>query len=71
MRKIEREIDWTSAFKRDFRREKKKDRQLEDTLGSVLTDLANDIPLPEKFADHPMTGHGRIIGIATSSLTLC
>jgi mRNA interferase YafQ len=53
---IEREIDWTSAFKRDFRREKKTDRQLEASLDPVLTALVNDSLLPEKYADHPMTG---------------
>ena len=56
MRKIERAIDWTSAFKRDFRREKKTDRQIESILEPALTLLVNDLRLPEKYADHPMSG---------------
>jgi mRNA interferase YafQ len=56
MRKIERKIDWTSAFKKDFKREKKTDLQLENILDPFLTDLVNDNNLPDKYADHPMTG---------------
>ncbi|MDR1241995.1 MAG: type II toxin-antitoxin system YafQ family toxin [Deltaproteobacteria bacterium] len=56
MRTIERKIDWTSAFKRDFKREKKMDRQLENILDPILTGLVNDNPIPDKYADHPMTG---------------
>jgi mRNA interferase YafQ len=56
MRTTERNIDWTSAFKRDFRREKKTNRQLESILEPELTALVQDMPLPEKYVDHPMTG---------------
>ena len=51
-----RTIDWTSAFKRGFKREKKTDRRLEDLLEPVLTALVDDDPLAEKYADHAMTG---------------
>jgi mRNA interferase YafQ len=56
MRTTERNIAWTSAFKRDFKREKKTDRQLEYFLEPVLTALVNDAPLPAKYADHALTG---------------
>ena len=56
MRTTERDITWTSAFKRDFKREKKTDRQLESLLEPVLTSLVNDMPLLEKYVEHPMSG---------------
>ena len=56
MRTIERDIEWTSAFKRDFKREKKTDRQLENWLEPVLALLVKDVPLTEKFTDHAMSG---------------
>jgi mRNA interferase YafQ len=57
MRTTERDIDWTSAFKRDFKREKKTDGQLESILEPVLTALVQDMPLPAKYADHAMSGN--------------
>ena len=57
MRTTERAIDWTSAFKRDYKREKKADRQLEGVLDPVLTSLVNDMPLAEKHVDHAMSGN--------------
>lgn len=57
MRTIEREIAWTSAFKRDFKREKKKDAQLENLLGPILSELSNDMPLAIKHVDHALTGN--------------
>ncbi|MDL2268395.1 type II toxin-antitoxin system YafQ family toxin [Desulfosarcina sp. OttesenSCG-928-A07] len=56
MRTTEREMTWTSAFKRDFKREKKTDRQLEDILGPALSALIKDIPLAAKYRDHALTG---------------
>jgi mRNA interferase YafQ len=52
----ERYISWTTAFKRDFKREKKKDGQLENTLAPALAALVKDIPLPPKYRDHALTG---------------
>lgn len=53
---IKRDISWTSAFKRDFKREKKVDRLLESILGPVLSALAVDILLDAKHRDHALTG---------------
>ena len=53
----EREISWTSAFKRDFKWEKKKDRLLESVLDPVLSALANDMSLADKYADHALVGN--------------
>ncbi|GHV52730.1 hypothetical protein FACS1894206_02060 [Deltaproteobacteria bacterium] len=59
MRTIERGISWTSAFKRDFKREKKKDGQLQILLSPAFSTLVNDLPLAEKYRDHAMTGDWR------------
>ena len=53
----ERDIEWTSAFKRDFKREKKTYRQLENILDPVLQALTTDCPLDEKYRDHALTGN--------------
>lgn len=47
-----RKIEWTSAFKRDF----KKIGSFESNFIEALWKLANDEPLPEKFCDHSLTG---------------
>ena len=54
MRKIER----TKQFKRDFQRvlATPKHRDLNNLLPAILTLLATDTPLPEKYADHPLRG---------------
>jgi len=52
-----RVIVWTSAFKRDFKREKKTDGQLESILYTVLQALAEDFPLAAKYRDHALTGN--------------
>jgi mRNA interferase YafQ len=57
MRTIEREIAWTSAFKRDFKREKRKNSKLESILNPVLSALANDISLAAKHVDHALVGN--------------
>ena len=57
MRTTEREISWTSAFKRDFKREKKKDRLLESMLDPVLSVLASDMSLADKYVDHALIGN--------------
>jgi mRNA interferase YafQ len=53
-----RTIEWTGAFKRDFKREKKGQhgRHLDDLLEAVVTPLANDVPLEKSYADHPLSG---------------
>lgn len=52
-----RVIAWTSVFKRDFKREKKTDGQLESLLNTILQVLADDSTLAEKYRDHALTGN--------------
>jgi mRNA interferase YafQ len=47
-----RKIEWTNAFKRDF----KKYGTFESLFIEALYKLANDEKLPEKFCDHALTG---------------
>ena len=47
-----RKIEWTTAFKRDF----KKIATFESAFVEALWKLANDEPLPERFFDHQLTG---------------
>jgi mRNA interferase YafQ len=53
-----RRIEWTKAFKRDYRRSSAmpKHRDLDNLLPAVLTLLATDTPLPAKYVDHPLRG---------------
>jgi mRNA interferase YafQ len=52
----ERNIEWTAAFKRDFKRKKKTYEQLETILDPVLQALTVDAPLARKYCDHALTG---------------
>jgi mRNA interferase YafQ len=54
MRRIER----TNAFRRDFKREMRGQhrRDLATLLGSAISLLADNKPLPEKNRDHPLAG---------------
>ena len=49
---------WSSAFKRDFKRESKGPNRyvLKEEFYDVIADLSNDIPLPTKYKDHALTG---------------
>jgi len=53
-----REIVRQSAFKRDYKREKKGRyaTTLDNRLQDVLEYLVGDVALPEKFKDHSMGG---------------
>jgi mRNA interferase YafQ len=53
-----RTIEWTSAFKRDYRRisATPKYKDIEVLLASVVQMLADDQRLPEKFRDHGLGG---------------
>jgi mRNA interferase YafQ len=53
-----REIERTSRFKRDYKREAKGRHRstLDESLVTVLQSLAADTPLPERYRDHPLTG---------------
>jgi len=56
MQTIKRAIEWTTAFKRDYKREKKTYIQLEIILAPVLEALAGDNQLDAKYRDHAMSG---------------
>lgn len=47
-----RTIEWTSAFKRDFKRH----GSLESALIEALWKLGSDEALPLKFSDHALSG---------------
>ena len=51
-----RMISRTSKFKRDYKREKKTNPDLDSTLVPVFEMLVADAPLPERLADHGLTG---------------
>ena len=53
-----RTIERSSAFKRDYKREAKGPHRaaLEGELFDVLTALATDQPLTEKYRDHALVG---------------
>jgi mRNA interferase YafQ len=56
-----RRIEWTNAFLRDFRREKRGHhrRDLEAVLTVVVSLPAEDTPLPERNGDHALGGDWR------------
>jgi mRNA interferase YafQ len=53
-----RTIERTTAFKRDYKREKKGQyrRKLDGWLSVVVSMLANDHALPDAFVDHALSG---------------
>ena len=53
-----REIEWTTQFKRDYKREGKGQHRatLDDELFSVVDQLANDQLLELRHRDHALTG---------------
>lgn len=51
-----RTFERTTRFKRDYKREAKTDPDLDAILRPVLLLLASDSILPEKLADHPLSG---------------
>ena len=53
-----RRIEYTTAFRRDYKREKagQHGRRLEALLARVVTLLAKDTPLPAANRDHPLSG---------------
>jgi len=55
MRRIER----TTAFRRDFKREKRGSHRsyLDSLLSEIITLLAEDKPLPAKNRDHVLGGN--------------
>ena len=53
-----RRIEYTSVFRRDFKREKKGPhrRDLDELVSTVVSILADDRPLPPKNRDHGLAG---------------
>ncbi len=53
-----RRLEETTRFRRDFKREKKGPigPKLADLLRPVLTRLVIDVPLADKYRDHPLGG---------------
>ena len=53
-----RTIETTTRFRRDFRREKRGPHsgRLDTMLERVVDLLAADMPLPQRYRDHPLTG---------------
>ncbi len=54
-----RTIEWTSAFKRDYKRTKAmpRHRDIEALLHDMVTLLIDDKVLPEKHRDHGLGGY--------------
>lgn len=54
-----RTIEWTSAFKRDYKRIKAtpRYRDIDTLLPETVQQLADDKPLPEKHRDHGLGGN--------------
>ena len=54
-----RTTEWTSAFKRDYKRIKATPRHKdsETLLPDVTSLLIDDQPLPERHRDHPLPGN--------------
>lgn len=51
-----REIEFTGRFKRDYKREMRSDPALADILQPVFDLLVADAALPERLADHALSG---------------
>lgn len=51
-----KELDVTTKFKRDLRRERKSDPEVEGILRPVLDLLRKGKTLPKKLKDHPLSG---------------
>ena len=53
-----REIKYTTRFKRDYQRERsgRHGKKLDALLMEAVTLLVNDMPLPSRNFDHPLSG---------------
>jgi len=51
-----RALERTNRFKRDYKREKRSDLLLDETLVPVIEMLAEDGVLPERLKDHALGG---------------
>ncbi len=52
-----REVVLTSAFKKDYKRLNRSGQYAMQDLQSIVEQLADNIPLAEKYRDHPLTGN--------------
>ena len=51
-----RTIEYTGAFKRDYKREKRTNLKLDEMLQPVIELLATDAVLAERLSDHALSG---------------
>jgi mRNA interferase YafQ len=51
-------IVWTGQFKRDYKRAKKQNKDI-DKLRSVIELLIQRKPMPAKYRDHKLTGYSK------------
>lgn len=51
------EVRYLNSFKRDYKRIKKRGYDM-SKLADIIRRLASQIPLPERFHDHPLKGKG-------------
>jgi len=51
-----RHIKRTAQFKKEYKQSKKQGKDMGNAL-DVIRMLANDVPLPEKYRDHQLTGN--------------
>jgi mRNA interferase YafQ len=52
-----RRIEPTTAFRRDFKRERRgRQRDLDAIVTETVRMLASDVPLPARFRDHALSG---------------
>ena len=54
-----RTIEWTSGFKRDYKRVRAtpRHRDVQVLLPAIASVLADSKPLPEKYRDHALSGN--------------
>lgn len=52
-----RKVEFTTRFKRDYKRAKKADSSVEKALSEVIQMLAADVPLPGRLRDHGLAGN--------------
>ena len=68
-----RRIEGTTAFRRDFKREKRGQhrREVDSLVSNIVGLLSEDQPPPQKNHDHQISGEWGSIANATSSPTCC
>ena len=50
------QVQWTTQFKKDYKLAIKRNRNIA-VLDDAIRLLANEIPLPQKYCDHALTGN--------------